>query len=509
MSGFVMFAEGFSQIMEPQIMLFCLIGVILGIFFGASPGMTSSMGIALILPVTYGMDIIHGMSILLGIYIGSISGGLITAILINIPGTPASVATTFDGYPMAKQGQGGRAIRVGTLYSLLGGLFSLIVLFTISPILAKWALKFSYEEYFAIGVLSLTLIASLSGKSLVKGMLSALIGILFTTVGMAPVDTVRRFTFGIRDLDAGFKLLPLMIGIYAVMEVIKAAETKDQGELKVLSYRSKGIGVSRKEFCDQFKNFVVSAGIGTGVGILPGLGAAVSNLIAYSVSKNLSKHPEKYGTGCIDGLIASETANNAVSGGAMIPLLTMGIPGDAGTAMLLAAFMLHGITPGPLLFQSHGNVIYAMFAILVVANLMMFVVQLYGLPGFLKMLMIPRNILLPIVMVLASVGAFAMNNRVFDVWSIFLFALVGYGMNKFEFPPAPVVLGFVLGPIIELNFRRGMMSSYGKFTAFFTRPIAGTILVLTILILVYQAVKEVRQIKNDKAGNQSCQKQDR
>ena len=495
MGGFAMFADGFSQIMEPQILLLCLAGVILGIFFGASPGMTSSMGIALILPVTYGMDIVHGMSILLGIYIGSISGGLITAILINIPGTPAAVATTFDGHPMAERGEGGRAIRIGTLYSLLGGLFSLIVLFAISPVLARWALKFSYEEYFAIGLLSLTLIASLSGKSLVKGMLSALIGIVFTTVGMAPVDTVRRFTFGIRDLDAGFKLLPLMIGVYAVMEVIKAAGSAEQGDMKILNYKSKGIGVSWKEFREQFKNFIVSSGIGTGIGILPGLGAAISNLISYSVSKNMSKHPEKYGTGCIDGLIASETANNAVSGGAMIPLLTMGIPGDAGTAMLLAAFMLHGITPGPLLFQTHGNVIYAMFAILIVANIMMFVVQLYGLPGFLKLLMIPRNILLPIVMVLASVGAFAMNNRVFDIWSIFMFALVGYGLSRFDFPPAPVVLGFVLGPIIELNFRRGMMSSYGNFAAFFTRPIAGTVLVLTILILIWQVVSNIRKSK--------------
>lgn len=496
MSGLSMFAEGFGQIMAPQILLLCLAGVILGIFFGASPGMTSSMGIALILPVTYGMDIVHGMSILLGIYIGSISGGLITAILINIPGTPASVATTFDGYPMAKRGEGGRAIRVGTLYSLLGGLFSLIILFAISPVLAKWALKFSYEEYFAIGVLSLTLIASLSGTSVIKGALSALIGIVFTTVGMAPVDTVRRYTFGIRDLDAGFKLLPLMIGVYAVMEVIKAADASEQKDMKILSYKSRGLGVSLKEFREQFKNFMVSAGIGTGVGILPGLGAAISNLIAYSVSKNLSKHPEKYGTGCIDGLIASETANNAVSGGAMIPLLTMGIPGDAGTAMLLAAFMLHGITPGPLLFQSHGPVIYAMFAILVVANIMMFVVQLYGLPGFLKLLMIPRNILLPIVMVLASVGAFAMNNRIFDIWSIFLFALAGYGLSKFDFPPAPVVLGFVLGPIIELNFRRGMMSSYGSFLAFFTRPIAGTVLALTIVILLCQLVAGIRKNKS-------------
>ena len=480
---------GFSQIMNPLCLALCLLGTFLGIFFGASPGMTSSMGIALALPLTYSMGIVNGMSLLLGIYIGSISGGLITAVLINIPGTPASVATTFDGYPMAERGEGGRAIRVGTLYSFLGGMVSLVALFAISPILAKWALKFSYEEYFAIAVMSLMLISSLSGKSVIKGMISAIIGMMLTTIGMAPVDTVRRYTFGNYNLDGGLKLLPLMIGVYAVAEVLKVAAAKQNADMKPLNYKSKGLGVSLKEFKEQFKNLTVSSLLGIGIGILPGLGAAISNLIAYSVSKKMSKHPEKYGTGCIDGLIASETANNAVSGGALIPLLTMGIPGDAGTTMLLAAFMLKGITPGPLLFDTHANVIYAMFAILIVANIMMILIQIYGLPVFLKLLSIPKNILLPVVMVLASIGAFAMNNRIFDVWCILAFALLGYGLSKFEFPPAPVVLGFVLGPIIELNFRRGMMSSYGNFFNFFTRPISGTVLVITILIITAQIVR--------------------
>ena len=492
---------GFSQIMNPLCLLLGLLGTFLGIFFGASPGMTSSMGIALALPLTYSMGIVNGMSLLLGIYIGSISGGLITAILINIPGTPASVATTFDGHPMALRGEGGRAIRVGTLYSFLGGMVSLAALFLISPILAKWALKFSYEVYFSIAVLSLLLISSLSGKSIVKGLVSALIGAMFTTIGMAPVDTVRRYTFGLTSLDGGLKLLPLMIGIYAVAEVLKVAAASDQGDMKPLNYKSKGLGVTWKEFREQFKNFTVSSLLGVGIGILPGLGAAISNLIAYSVSKKMSKHPERYGTGCIDGLIASETANNAVSGGALIPLLTMGIPGDAGTTMLLAAFMLKGITPGPLLFDTYSDVIYAMFAILIVANIMMLLIQIYGLPVFLKLLSIPKNILLPVVMVLASIGAFAMNNRIFDVWSILFFAIVGYGLSWFEFPPAPIVLGFVLGPIIELNFRRGMMSSYGTFFNFFTRPISGTVLVLTILLLIIQIVRTIRTRQKTKINS--------
>ncbi|MDR3201492.1 MAG: tripartite tricarboxylate transporter permease [Spirochaetales bacterium] len=485
-----MFAQAFSLVASsPSVLLLCLLGTILGIFFGASPGMTSSMGIALILPVTYGMTIVHGMSILLGIYIGSMSGGLITAILINIPGTPASVATTFDGYPLARRGEGGRAIRVGTLYSLMGGVFSLLILFFISPLLARAALRFGPVEYFSVAFFSVTLIASLSGNSMLKGAISAALGVMFTTVGMAPVDTVRRYTFGIFELDAGFKLLPVLVGVFAVMEVIKAAEDPMRADMKPMDYKAKGIGVTWKEFRQQLRNFFVSSCIGTGIGILPGLGAAISNLIAYSVSRNSSRYPEKYGTGIIDGIVASESANNAVTGGALVPLLTMGIPGDAGTAMLLAAFMLHGITPGPLLFNTHGHVIYAMFVILIIANILMFLIQIYGLPVFLKLLRIPRNILFPIIMVLASVGAFAMNNRIFDIWSIFIFALVGYGLSKFDFPAPPLVLGFVLGPLLELNLRRGLMATYGSFGAFFTRPISGTFLALTGVFILYNVLK--------------------
>ena len=482
------FLIGFAQILNPMSLLLVAIGTFLGIFFGAAPGMTSSMGIALALPVTYGMGIVNGMALLLGIYIGSISGGLITAILLNIPGTPASVATTFDGHPMAMRGEGGRAVRIGTLYSFIGGMISLLALFFISPALAKVALKFSFEEYFAIGVLSLFLISGLSGKSLAKGIVSALIGVAFATVGMAPVDTVRRFTFGLPALDGGFKLLPLMIGVYAVAEVLKCASSFDNGNQTVASYKSKGLGITWKEFKEQCPNMTLSAFIGVAIGILPGLGAAISHLIAYSASRKISKHPERYGTGCIDGIIASETANNAVSGGALIPLLTMGIPGDAGTAMLLAAFMLHGITPGPLLFDKYSSTIYAMFAILIVSNIMMILMQIYGLPVFLKMLKVKRNILLPVVMVLASIGAFATNNRIFDVWAILVFAIVGYLLSKNGFPAPPIVLGFVLGPIIELNLRRGMMSSYGSFLNFFTRPVAGTVLVISILLFIYKVV---------------------
>lgn len=484
---FDMFVTGFSMIANPMAYLLILIGSILGIFFGAVPGMTSSMGIALVLPITYSMGIVEGMAILLGIYIGSISGGLITAILFNIPGTPASIATTFDGYPMAKRGEGGKALRVGMFYSFLGGMISLLILFYVSPPLAKFALKFGPVEYFSIGILSLTLIASLSGDDLVKGLISAMIGVALTTIGMAPIDSVKRYTFGIAALDGGVQLLPVLIGVYAILEILKSAERSNDGYGEIPTFKAKGLGVSLREFKQQFVNLVRSSLIGTGIGILPGLGATISNILAYSIAKDSSKYPEKFGTGIVDGLVASETANNAVSGGAMIPMLTMGIPGDAGTAMLLAAFMLHGITPGPLLFREHGPVVYSIFAILIVANVFTLLIEMYGLKVFLKLLDIPKQFLYPIIIVLATIGAYGLNNRLFDVLCIFIFAVLGYVLDKNEFPLAPLVLGFVIGPIIELNLRRGLMSTYGSFGAFFTRPISAVVLGLTLVLLVFSA----------------------
>lgn len=486
---FDMFVTGFSMIANPMAYLLMLVGSVLGIFFGAVPGMTSSMGIALVLPVTYSMGIVEGMAILLGIYIGSISGGLITAILFNIPGTPASIATTFDGYPMAMRGEGGKALRIGMFYSFLGGMFSLLVLFYVSPPLAKFALKFGPVEYFSIGILSLTLIASLSGDDLVKGIISAMIGVALTTIGMAPIDSVKRYTFGLGALNGGVQLLPVLIGVYAVLEILKSAEQSDEGYGEIPAFKAKGLGVNWKEFKQQFVNYLRSSVIGTIIGILPGLGATISNILAYSIAKDSSKYPEKFGTGIVDGIVASETANNAVSGGAMVPMLTMGIPGDAGTAMLLAAFMLHGITPGPLLFREHGAVVYAIFAILIVVNVMTLIIEMYGLKIFLKLLDIPKQFLYPIIIVLATIGAYGLNNRLFDVLCIFIFAVVGYILDKNKFPLAPLVLGFVIGPIIELNLRRGLMSTYGSIVPFFTRPISAVVLIMTLVLLAVSALK--------------------
>lgn len=496
---FDMYFTGFGMIATPFTYFLMFVGTILGIFFGAVPGMTSSMGIALLLPLTYTMGIVDSMAILLGIYIGSISGGLITAILFNIPGTPASIATTFDGYPMTLQGKSGKALSVAILYSFIGGMISLLVLFYVSPPIANFALKFGPVEYFSIGILSLALIASLSGDDLVKGVISATIGVALTTVGMAPIDSVKRFTFGFKVLNGGFQLLPVLVGVYALMEIFSSVEKKKKEEFgPVPNFKTKGLGVSIKEFKEQFVNMIRSSAIGVGIGVLPGLGATISNILSYSIARDSSKYPEKFGTGVIDGIVASEAANNAVSGGAIIPMLTMGIPGDAGTAMLLAAFMLHGITPGPLLFREYGDIVYAIFAILLVVNVISFLLQLYGMKVFVKLLEVPKHLLYPIIVVLAIIGSFGLNNRIFDVVCIFIFALLGYILNKNKFPLAPLVLGFVIGPIVEINLRRGLMSTYGNFWSFFTRPISAVVLAATVGILFLSIRKgfKAHRIKN-------------
>ena len=476
------FVIGFQQIASVEVWLCILLGVILGIIFGGTPGISTSMGIALMLPLTFKMELVPAVAMILGLYVGGTSGGLITAILINIPGTSSAIATCWDGHPMARRGEAGKALGAGILYSFLGGIISLFALFLLAPVLANFALKFGSVEYFAVTVFSLTLIASVSGKSLAKGIISAVLGVIMTTVGMAPIDSIDRYTFGFHALDGGFQLLPVLVGIYAVAEILKVAE-KNEPLPAIATYKMKGFGVSLVEFGEQFFNLIRSSLIGIFIGILPGLGGGISNILAYTTAKNQSKTPEKFGTGYLGGVVASETANNAVTGGALIPLLTLGIPGDPATAFLLAALMVHGIIPGPLMFTVNVNLIYAILAALLVANVLMVVVEYHGMRLFLKILKVPRHILFPIVLVMCMVGAFSTNSRVFDVWSIIWFTLIGYGLTKFNFPTAPFIMGYILGGMLELHLRRALIITEGSYLAFFGRPISAVVLLASFAFL--------------------------
>jgi len=491
------FIAGFGEILTPFCLLLVIFGVSMGIVFGSIPGLSATMAIALFLPVSYNLTPMQGMTLLLSLYIGGVSGGLISAILLKIPGTPSSVATCFDGFPMTQKGEAIKALGIGIVFSFLGTLISIVALIVLAPSIAKVAIRFGHFEYFSIAIFSLTMIATLAGKSMVKGLTSGVFGIMCATVGMAPVDAAPRFTLGNVNISAGLDILPVLIGMFALAEILSSAEElrrKKKSEILEIDTKNiKGFGFSLKELKEQTGNMFRSAGIGLGIGILPGLGGSTSNLLAYSVAKNQSKYPEKFGTGIIDGVVATETANNASIGGAMIPLLTLGIPGDMATAMLLGGLMIHGLQPGPLLFTEQPVLIYGIFAAMIIANFAMLFLEFYGLRLFVKALKLPKHILLPIVFVLCVVGAFGLSNRVFDTYVVIVFGIIGYMFIKLNLPVAPFIMGFILGPMAESYFRRALMLSQGSYAPFFTKPISLVFLLIaaaSLLITLFRQYKK-------------------
>ena len=505
MSALELIINGFASIASLPCLIYICAGTAIGIIFGAIPGLTGTMALSLCLSMTFGMNTTAAFCLLLGLYIGGISGGLISAILLKIPGTPSSIATTFDGYPMAARGEAGRALGIGLLYSFLGGLFSIIILMFLAPVVAKVALKFGPQEYFTVGIFSLTMLCVMSAKNMVKSIASGILGMFFAMVGSAPIDNAARYTFGIGQLKAGFSLLPCMIGLFAVSELLLSAKNGIQNlkDAEVRTYKVKGLGVSIKEFFANFIGFIRASLIGIGIGILPGIGGGTANVIAYTVAQGSSRHPEKYGTGIPEGIIASEASNNASVGGAMVPLLTLGIPGDTVTAILLAAMTMKGLTPGPLLFTSHADTVYTIFAILIVAHFAMLIIQYFGMKGFVKLLKIPKWILVPAVMLLCIVGAYGNNNRIFDISCIIIFGFIGYLLVDFGFGLSPFILGFILSPIIEQNFRKGISFAKGDYLTFFKRPISCAFLIIAAAVIVVSLVMNYRKSKaaGTTAGN--------
>ena len=471
---------------NPAAIGFMLLGTAVGIIFGAMPGMSATLAVAVFLPLTYSMDVFTSVPLLISLYIGGISGGLISAILINIPGTPSSIATTFDGSPLAKSGHGGKAVGVGVVFSFLGTLISIIVLVFLAPLLAKVAIKFGPYEYFAVTCCAFILVAGLSGKNMLKGIMSAMLGILFAMVGLSAADGAKRYVLGIKALKAGFNMVPVLVGLFALPELIKLVQRKQSKFQKLEVEKMKGFGFSFKEFKEQIVNCIYASGIGIGIGILPGIGGGVSNLVAYSAIRKKSKYPEKFGTGVIDGIVASEASNNASIGGAMIPLLSLGIPGDSVTAMLLGGFVLQGLTPGPMFFTQSKPVVYCVYAAMLVAAILMLLMEFFGLKVFVKILSVPASILLPVVMVICALGAFSSTNTVFGIWTLFIFGIIGYFFDEFGFPVAPFVLGFVLGPTCETYLRRGLQLGYGSFWSFFSSPIFDAFFGVAVLFVLWK-----------------------
>lgn len=436
------------------------LGTILGVLVGAIPGLTGAMLIALTMPLTFSMDRGNALILLVSMYVGSISGGLITATLLRMPGTPASIMTTLDGYPLARKGKPGRAIGLGISASFFGGLVSWLFLVLLSKPIADRSTELGPFEFFALVLMSLVLMASVAGDSLVKGLLSGLLGMIATMPGVAPATGELRWTLGFHELNDGLKLLPVLIGLFAVSQVITDVIGL-QRDVGAVEPSRVGILLSGRDWWRHRWNLLRSSLIGTWVGILPGIGASIGSVMAYSAAKSLSSEPEEFGTGSEEGIIASEAANNATVGGALIPLIALGIPGSVIDAILLGALVIHGLQPGPLLFASNPDIVYLIMATFLLANLVMFAFMVCSSGWLARVVEIPRAYLLPVILVFCVVGSYALANRLFDVWVMLAFGVAGFGLERLGVPLAPFVIGFVLAPVAELNLGKGLVSTDG------------------------------------------------
>lgn len=489
---------GFQSILNMTTMLLIIGGVFGGLIVGALPGLSAFTALAIMLPFTFGMEPVNGISFLMAVYVGGTSGGLISAILLGIPGTPSSIATCFDGYPLAQKGQAKRALSVAVLFSFIGGIIGAIVLAAVGPSIARVALKFNFYDYFAIILFALTTVAALSEGSMVKGLLSCLLGIAFGFVGTDGLSSVYRYTFGIRKLSNGFSLVPVLIGLFAVSQIMTTARDKDkasekQGVSTTPQESIRGLGISLSEFFRLLKISIPAAVIGLVIGILPGLGGNISNLMAYTYAKKTSKHPERFGTGCLDGIVASETSNNACVAGAVIILLTLGIPGDNATSIIMAGFMMHDVTPGPLLFKTSGPLVYAILAAFMLATLAFAIIEYFGLPIFTKMLSVPSNLLLPIVIVCCFIGSYCTSHNILDILIMVMFGVLGYCLKKYKFPLAPLVVGFILAPSLETYLRRSLMKTDGAWLPIIQSPIAAVFLLASVVAVALTVRGEVKK----------------
>jgi putative tricarboxylic transport membrane protein len=469
-----------------QNFLFMNIGVAIGIIFGALPGLTGSIAIVLFLPFTFYLDPIVSLSWLLGIYCGGTYGGSITAILIKTPGTAASAATAEDGYALAQQGKPGKALSMALIASVIGGIFSTLMLIFIAPPLSKMALKFGPAEYFSLAMFGLSIIAGVSGKSLFKGLLMGSLGMLISMVGMDPISGVSRLTFDSLYLVGGISLIPVLIGLFALPEILdkSASDMKKVVLDNQVSTNSKDDKLTLAEFKASFRTIIQSSIIGTIIGAIPGTGAAIASFLSYNEAKRRSKNPDEYGKGSVDGIAASEAGNNAVTGSTLIPLLTLGVPGDVVTAILVGAFLIHGLTPGPSLFTENIGLVHGLMISLLIINIIMYLQGKYFVKLFANVNKIPLQVMMPILFILCVTGVYASKSAMFDVQLILVFGAISYFAKKFKMSITPMLLGIVLGPMAEQNFRKALVLSEGNYMTFFTKPISLLFLILVVLTFV-------------------------
>ena len=477
---------------SPMVLLNMILGVAAGICIGALPGLSATMGVALLLPLTFGMEATAGILMLLGIYVGAIYGGSISAVLLHTPGTPASAATAIDGYEFSKRGEAGRALGIATMASYVGGVISCLCLWLISPQLANLALKFSSAEFFLLAVFGLCIIANISGDNMAKGLICGFLGILTATIGIDSVTSYIRFSDH-PELLSGVQYIPVMIGLFALSQTFETIEdiySTDEVDTKVTH-----VLPTKEDMKTILRVAPITGLIGTFIGIVPGAGADIGSFVGYNTARSISKHPEMFGKGSPEAVAASEGGNNGVTGGAMIPMLTLGIPGDAVAAIMIGALTIQGLTPGPMLFKTNKLLVYTIFLGMFVANTIMMLLGFSCIKLFTKVLSVPKTILTPIIFLLCVIGSYAMRNNLFDVGVMLVAGIIGYFLGKVRIPTSPAILGLILGPMAEKNFRTALLKSSGDVSVFFNTPICWFFLILIAITLIGAVRGQIKKMK--------------
>ncbi|MBD2847086.1 tripartite tricarboxylate transporter permease [Paenibacillus sp. IB182496] len=485
----------FDLLFDPMLLLFMCIGVLAGILIGALPGLSDPMALGLAIPFTFTMEPLQALLFLLGIHFGAVYGGSITAILINTPGTPAGAAAALDGYPLTLRGQSRKALQMSAFSAFVGALISIVALVLFSPLLAKVALRFGPPEYFALGIFGISVVAGVAGKSLSKALIAASVGIFISTLGADPQNGIERFTFGSAYLSDGIDLIAALIGLFAVSGILHQFYMRHRASGAAAATQLSGQGLTWKEIRGSLKTMFKGGAIGSFIGALPGTGAVIASFLSYNEAVRASKKPEKYGKGELDGVAAAESGAIGTESAAMIPLLTFGIPGDVGTAIILGAMILHGIQVGPMLFERSGDIVSGLFIGILFLEILVLLVSWYGSRLIAKVANIPTHYLFSVITVLVVCGTFALTNNVFNVWVALIFGVLGFVMLRFSYPIPPLLLGLILGPIIEKNFLLSMASSGGHVTEFLARPMMLAILALA-LVSMFFSIKIHRDVQS-------------
>lgn len=492
--------SGLKIVLTPSTFILITAGTVLGVIFGALPGVSASMAVALALPFAYAMNPVIAIAFLVSVYCASITGGGITAILFKIPGTPSSAPTTFDGYPMAQRGEAGKALGFSLVASAIGGMVAAFAMALVSPQLASVALKFGPSELFAISFLGLSVLSCLDSDNIIKTLISGLLGLFLACIGMDPMLGIARFTWGTSTLLSGIEMIPIMIGLFAVTEVLKQTGKKKEKLESTSGENEKGevktVLPSFKEIWETKTTMARASVLGTIVGILPGAGATIASFLSYAIEKKINKNSDKLGTGIADGIVASEAANNAATGGSMVPLLSLGIPGGNAAAIMMTALVIKGVQIGPLLVKTQPAYLASVFGSMFITNIVMVIVAMLVAKVFAKILAVPYTILGPVIVMLATIGAYALKNNSGDVLLMATAGIVGYLFVKLGYNSAALVLGLVLGQMSESNFRRAYTLTNGDLIGIFTKPITAVLMIACVAMLVYPLIKLVLKKNN-------------